>query len=91
MGRCNRVGDHDEYCSRSWSPDQRATAEFWRSVNPIILVLYDIYKLCEPSLSYGGKGGAYEDGFWDLSDAIIDRIEEEEYLMDLLNEMDDYE
>ena len=65
-----------------------ATVSFWNMTNPMVLVLVKIYRLAQAE---GPKSGAihpaYADGWWDFADKLIDILEEEDYLIDLLEDL----
>lgn len=64
------------------------TVEFWKMINPLMLILGDILSICEYNPSAKGRSLDYEDGWYDLADAISDLLECEGILDEIEAVMD---
>ncbi len=71
-------------CEESHEHIHRITEEFWEMINPLMLVLADIMKLCDYD-NVPSRNLEYEDGWYDLADAIADLLEDEGLREDLEN------
>lgn len=63
-----------------------AAEEFWGMVNPLMLVLEDIVELCQSSPDWKSSSLDYQNGWYDLSDQILE-ILEEDGVLPVLNEI----
>lgn len=90
MGRHNGVECMYNPFISDMQPGELATASFWTMMNPMVLVILQIYRLVQTG---GPKDGvdhpAYNDGWWDFADKVMDILEDQDYLIDLLEELDE--